>query len=509
MIDIFFDQKDGFVVIETDDPDLYVYFEKRYKSYEYLPFKKQWGYTDKVMKLYNNRKTVTKNGTFLYRIRRGWVSYLMSVLENKITSTQMEYLRAEVLLSPAYRTTPFDNLRDYQNEDMLYLMKFRVGLCQVQTGYGKTSCIATLANYYRSLGKKVLLVAPSSNARDELVKRCKSVFDLEVSNCDKNLNGELDCIITSGLLNSKKAKDPSESLKFRKMLSEYQVLLADEVEYTINPGGEFIYKGCTGLEVCYGFSGTADKQAGSTISFRGGLDEVVVRNKDLIKYFGPSIIYRMPVNRTVDNIMIYSSALDDLVLPDFSDSPNIYADVMNTMWTDPKVCEVIVKIVENYPMIFIPINNLANIISCWLENYFIGRFRTLLICGKGGDKGDGYVYYDLEGNRTLLTLEGVCDYASKGLIDVIPSTSAGYRALDIPGLESILLIQGKVAGVVLQSIGRVARMSHMNIISLLPKMSSTIIPIYTKGTKARMEQLKGYYGYCDLNDLELQEEDLL
>ena len=50
----------------------------------------------------------------------------------------------------------------------------------------KTQVIATLTNYaHEVLGKKVLLVCPTSKARDELVKRCKNVFGLEVSDCDK------------------------------------------------------------------------------------------------------------------------------------------------------------------------------------------------------------------------------------------------------------------------------------------------------------------------------------
>ena len=501
MTELILDKINGYIVIKTDDPSIQPQLESRQKNYEYIHYLKKWGFVDKVFKLYENRKPY-KDGIYTFKVRRGWASYLVTILDKKALASQLEMLKTEVILSPSYRTVPFENLRDYQNEDMLYLMKYRVGLCQVQTGYGKTSCIATLANYYHKLGKNVLLVAPSSKARDELVKRCKNVFGLDVTDNDKDLNGNLDCIITSGLMISGKVKDPVRKLDFLDLLSRYQVLLADEVEYTINPGGEFLYKGCNNLEVCYGFSGTADKQAGSTISFRGGLDEVVVRNKDLVKYFGPSLIYRMPVNRNVDNIMVRTSSLDLLKLPDFSESKNIYSDVMNCIWTDPNVCNAVVRVARAFPMTFIPINNLASIINHWIECYFKNRFRVLLICG------EGYIYYDIDGNRTSLTLDEVCDYAKRGLIDVIPSTSAGYRALDIPGLENILLIQGKVAGVVLQSIGRVARMPHMNIITLIPKRHSVKIPVYTNGMEDRQSQLKEYYKYCNLRDIEIDEEIL-
>lgn len=464
MTEIFLNKKDGKVHVRTDNQDLHLFLEKQYKEYEYVGWTKKWGYVSKTVKIYDNRKPEQKDGTLLYKISKGWTSYVLNVLRNEITKEAFDRVALDVLYSSSYREAPFTNLRDYQNEDMLYMMKFKVGLCQVQTGYGKTSCIATLANYYHEvLGKRVLLVAPASKARDELVKRCKNVFNLDVSSRDKDINGHLDCIITSGLMNSSKAKDKDKKKDFLKILEGYEVLLADEVEYTINRGGEFIYDNCKGLECCYGFSGTADKQGGSTISFAKGLDEIVIRNRGLVKYFGPSLIYRLPVNRKVDFITIKSEALTNYSIPDLSNSKNLYSDIMNSIWTDDEVCREVVKIAKRFPMSFIPINNLLNILSCWIDKYFIGKFRVLLICG------EGYIYYDLDGTKTKLDLDTVCEYAKNGKIDVIPSTSAGYRALDIPGLENILLIQGKVAGVVLQAVGKLKK--H------LPKKSSNSVRV--------------------------------
>ena len=67
----------------------------------------------------------------------------------------------------------------------------------------KTQVIATIANYAHTLGKSVLLVTPGKKAQDELVKRCKSAFGLEVPSKD----GKLGCIITSGLTNRKDYRD--------------------------------------------------------------------------------------------------------------------------------------------------------------------------------------------------------------------------------------------------------------------------------------------------------------
>ena len=154
---------------------------------------------------------------------------------------------------------------------------------------------------------------------------------------------------------------------------------------------------------------------------------------------------------------------------------------------------------QEFKMLFIPINNLNNVIYEWISNYFVmqGGLRTLLICG------DGYMYYDLQGGVTKLNLQEACDYIRNGMVDIIPSTSSGYRALDFPGLENILLIQGIVAGVTLQAIGRVARGSHMNIITLEPKIPKKI-PVYTKGFEHRDEMIRGYYKYCIINDITIE-----
>lgn len=228
-------------------------------------------------------------------------------------------------------------------------------------------------------------------------------------------------------------------------------------------------------------------------------------NKDLVSYFGPALVYRMPTNLTIDNIKIKTFTLNQITFDDIDDEKdgNIYLEILTKIWTFPPVCELIVKIAKKYKMLFIPINNLNNVIYEWINNYFVmqGGLRTLLICG------EGYIYYDLQGRITKLSLQEACDYIRDGEVDIIPSTSSGYRALDFPGLENILLIQGIVAGVTLQAIGRVARGSRMNIISLEPKLSKRI-PVYTKGFEHRDKMIQEYYKYCIINNITIDEDNL-
>jgi hypothetical protein len=356
-----------------------------------------------------------------------------------------EKLLIDAIYSDEIRTVPFDQLRPYQNEDCLHLLKYKVGLFCCYVGYGKTSVIATLADYFYNQGKKVLVVTPGKKANDEIVKRLKSWFNIDVPTTD----GRLVNMITSGLMNRKDIKDPIKLAQLEAEWATFDVLLVDEVEYTINDSGMFLFNRLTGLSRCYGFSGSADKTNASIISFINGLDDTVIRNKDLVSFFGPSLVFRMPVVMDIDIIKIQTNSLSKVYFEADDMDGNAYINIMTKIWTTPEVCKTVVRVAKKFPMTFIPINNLVSIISTWIDNYFLGTFRILLICA------EGYIYYDLNGNRTKLKdLSEACKYVDNGLVDIIPSTSAGFRALDLPGLENIFLISGKLAGVTIQSVGK-------------------------------------------------------
>jgi hypothetical protein len=344
------------------------------------------------------------------------------------------------------------------------------------------------------------LVTPGNKARDELVKRADIRFGLKVG---KELGDEVCCLITTGLLNRKDYKTDDGIREAERLLSTYDIVLVDEVEYTINPGGDFLYSKLGNATNFYGFSGTADKYSGAALTFVNGLSESILKNKDLIKYFGPALVYRLPLNMVIDDIVIKTKSLDRLKLDmdSISASGNVYNEVMGQIWTDPEICKTIVKIIKKYPKTFIPMNNLVTVLNEWIDTYFVGVFRVLLVCG------EGYIYYDLEGNKSRLTLTEACDYIRNDLVDVIPSTSSGYRALDFPGLENILLCIGKVAGVVLQAIGRTARGHHMNVITVAPTTNRKI-PVYSKGADGRNAMLKEYYKYCDITTSYINDEAL-
>lgn len=499
MITLWVDKEKRKIKLQTDDSSVRYLLESSRVERRYSPWKKKMDDMKVTEKIFDNRRVESHNGIFTFSFGLGWGAYLINVFKNYISPDDYaEVINA--LTADSYRDVPFPELRDYQNEDVLHLLKYKIGLYGVYTSYGKTQVIATLANYFYNLGKSVLLVTPNKKPNEELVKRCKNAFNLEVPSKDLRINN----IITSGLLNRTEVKDSNLLKELEKLWAKYEIVLVDEVEYTINPGGMFLYDRLVGAERMYGFSGTADKTGGECISFIEGLNETVMRNKNLIKYFGPSLVYRMPLSIDIDIIRIMTSSLDNIRFEnsDFSEKTNVYLNVMTRIWTTPEVCKALVAAGKKYPMMYIPMNNLANIIYEWIEGYFIHTFRILLICH------EGYIYYDLQGNKTKLkNLEEACEYVKNGMVDIIPSTSSGFRALDLPGLENICLIAGKVAGVTLQTVGRVARGAHMNIISFQPA-SDKKIPVYSNGMEERDAMLHDYYKYCNITDSMIYEENL-
>lgn len=497
MIDI--DIHDNIITVDTDDPSFGGLFKYKSEEGSFNVFKGRFEYHSVSRNVYDSCRKIGIGWRYKFKI--GWSMLIYNMYINKLGPDNIKKLIG-TLYSSRYRTKPFPNLKSYQNEDVLHILKYKMGLYQVYTSYGKTETIATLVNYiYLETNDNVLLLVPSKKCRDELVKRCSEKFNI----CIPSSDGRIDLIVTSGVGKSKKYSDPEKLKETSEYLKKFDWLLADEVEYVMSPGGKKVLDLCTNVKYKYGFSGTADKTNGEMINFSCGLTKVVTNNSSLIGYFGQALIFRMPNNLEVNLVSIKTSCFYNLEFTesDFSNDENIYLNVLTKTWTNDEVCKFITSIIPEYPMLFIPINNLSNIISNWIDNYWRNKFRILLI------SGEGYIYYGIDENPIKVNLSEACKLINDKVVDVIPSTSSGYRALDLPGLTNILLIQGKVAGVVLQSVGRVARGKVTNIIRLDPTNSKFKIPVYSKGADSRESMIKNYYKYCKINNITRYEHEFL
>lgn len=495
MIDV--NIKNNIIIVDTDDSSFGALFKYQSQQGAYNAFSRRFEFKTVSRNLYDSCNKIGIG--WRYKFKLGWGVFIINQYKDKIGIENMTRI-SKTLYSESYRTAPFNNLRDYQNQDVLHFLKYKYGLFSCYTSYGKTETIATLLKYlYEGTDKKILVLVPSTKCKDELVKRCAcDRFGIKVPSTD----GRIGLVNTAGVSRSKKFNDPEDMKVTKAEMANYDCILADEVEYVMSPGGHKVLDMCINASMRYGFSGTADKIGGRMITFANGLTDVVTDNSDLIGYFGQALVFRLATHLEVNMINIKTTCFSKLIFDedDFLGDDNIYLNVLTRTWTEPDVCNFITKLIPYYPQLFIPVNNLANIISNWIDGYWRGKYRVLLISGAG------YIYHDLDGSQRTLNLSEACDMINQNKVDVIPSTASGYRALDLPGLTNILLIQGKIGGVVLQSVGRVARGKVTNIITLKP---TNVVPIYSKGARDRAKMIKECYKYCQINEINRDESEFL
>lgn len=495
MFKIYHDQNINKIIIDTDEVTIKNLLEYKRTVTKYSGWKRCWETTEQIDKLYDNTRSYKKSWGYHFELGMGWCPLILSLFKDKLSPDDYNGIMG-LILAPYPRTVNFNGLRDYQNSDILFMLKYRRGLLQVTVGYGKTQCICTLIRYFHDeLGKNVLVVTPGSKSRDEIRKRYKSLYGEDLS---IKLGDSVCCAMTSGLMNRNCMKDPELRRLEEEKLKKVNIILSDETEMTVgNDAGRWIYDNATNAELCYGFSGTASKKDGQMLTFARGITDTVMENKEILRIFGPALVYRLPTNIEVDDITIYTSALDNIEFTDedFNQDDNVYLSVLTKIWTDPSMCRLVVKIIKKYPKIFIGINNLNTVINEWISNYFIpNKIRTLLICF------DGYIYIDENGNSTNLTLEEAGEYVKNNMCDVIPSTASGFRGLDFPSLQNVLLVAGNIASSICQQAGRAARGNHMRIISITSK-SGKRIPCYTKGLNIRYDLISSYFKYCNINKI--------
>lgn len=137
MINAFIDINKNKLIIETDDPSVKCLLEFKRKVNKYVPWFKQWREVEELEKLYEEKRVKPdKNGIYTFTLGRGWTAYIANVFKDMMSAdVYIGLLRS--IYSDSYREYPFPGLRDYQNQDVLHILKYRLGLVTVNTGYGK------------------------------------------------------------------------------------------------------------------------------------------------------------------------------------------------------------------------------------------------------------------------------------------------------------------------------------------------------------------------------------
>jgi len=125
--------------LQTDEDQVRFLLEVTERKTEFVPWKRRVDTVVRTYRIYEHRKT--EKGITTYYLRRGWVAYLLNTFIHRISKEEYNDLLHDVIYSSSYRTYPFNELRDYQNEDVLHLLKYKRGVLSCYTSYGINSRI--------------------------------------------------------------------------------------------------------------------------------------------------------------------------------------------------------------------------------------------------------------------------------------------------------------------------------------------------------------------------------
>lgn len=449
-------------------------FEYSFQDSRYNWRSKQYEYFTNTTYLYHKRIGNE------YHFWIGWLLYVVALYKDFIEDKDLKAIQEFIYLGDSIQS---DVLDEEQLSDLNHLIKYKYGIFQVYTGYGKTESICALIMKYFQEGKVVLVVTPNNASRDEIISRLKFRY-----------NYSIDWYFEDELINVINVNGVSRSNSFREDDPYWETvdyIIADEVEYVPSDSGDALLYLCKNVKGMWGFSATAEKSEAKPIVFSPeiGISEVIKRNIPVINYFGCSLIYKKPEGLIINLIEITTDAFDDM---DFSnlDESNIYNEIITRIFNNEKLSLQILELIENHNPLYIPLNR-TTLLDNWIENYFIvNNLKVINKCSRG------YELWENEKEIEYLTLDQCKTMIDNEEVNVFTSTKSGFRALDFPKLNKVLSLAGKDASTVLQYIGRVARGSEFTIYYFTPNKR---IPIYSRDLDTRINMIEEYYNLCTIN----------
>lgn len=441
--------------------------------------------------IYHSKKDNT------YRFGIGMAEYVLEVLLKSLpTSRRMfEGLYELISLEIERDSHPinFSNLYPNQNLDLQSLLRYKRGIFQTFTGYGKTEVICTLAQHALiSSEGNVLIITNGNKALDELSARwCKSIGYDSVPYFD--YSSRLNIINVNGFLKSKQF-DPSDVY-----FSNVSWIIADEVENCLSDTAYSLYECCVNCDRFYGFSATADKKKAKNIQASSRSDEEKVlqmhrehigANRYLINMFSMARVYRRPDDFNIRLTTVQSNISTRNIGVEFQSLQ--YNQYMADLFRSDPFRRLVEGIATSGRMTYVPMPRLK-VIDDWMSKSFKKEGTTVVvICSRG------YELYSSGRFIRFIDLMMLKSLVKNGCIDVILGTKSSYSALDLPELDRILLLNSSSSGIVIQAIGRVARNREFEVINIstVGKLSG-----YTADLNNRVKLIKSYYSDCNIVEI--------
>lgn len=127
------------VIIETSDITVKGLLEYMTEDRTYSPWHKKWVTRKKKHKIYDGYMKDKTTGHEFFQVGIGWASYILITFQCLMSQEDYDSV-VRAIYRENYRDTPFPELKDIQNQDILHILKYRRALASLYTGYGKEIC---------------------------------------------------------------------------------------------------------------------------------------------------------------------------------------------------------------------------------------------------------------------------------------------------------------------------------------------------------------------------------
>lgn len=464
-------------VISSKNRELFKKFKYRRYSRSWSRAQHRWIERIDDVAMYErlNRHTIKlKEGFIFYALNRcmefGEVENRAELIDNfksKLDMSKFEY----------------DPLRPEQIEDVNKLLKFRYGILQCYTGYGKSEIMAVLVKNFIAMGMKVLVVMPNNPSIKEIRNRIKKYYN-PVYTFIKG-DSPLAIINPKALCNSG-YWDELRKNDF-KWFRDVDVVIADEVEMTLNASWERVKKRLDKAKYFYGFSASVNKKQVDPIprdkTLRKMMNDQIA---EVVANYGFTSSYRLP---TVNNVTIVTlhTNLGGYRFVNKSKSKSKYAEVVENLFSYDRFQDAIRHILQEVDNLYVPINNLESI-SQLIKADLTDRWILTI-------QGSGIHIYEKGKHLKDVTLDTAKRLIAEGRIHAVFGTSSSFRALDFKKLSNVLATFGKATSVTIQYVGRVAREINMNVWYI---ESDVEVPIYTNTVRHNKRMVEDFYQNCNV-----------
>lgn len=377
----------------------------------------------------------------------------------------------EVYRVPISRYIPIDpdkvdtsQLRDYQVEDALEILRNTNGIVQLRTGYGKTYLMAWLCKY---LPRPILVTEPSNALCEEFLHR------LDLVGVDRD---EIYLLNPNGYIRSKNNE--------YEWMKGVKTLLSDEVT-SITEGLRVIFERLPKLERCYDFSATPDKLNNLKLKGikSGSINDTAAR---VVEYYGESIVYK-PMKKDfeliIDGIHLGRSSIS---IANFR--YNLYNTVMNNVFRSSNLALYIHACLERSqgPILF-PYTSRKHV-ERFMTNKLLGSYKLAIWSSGQLVLNNGKTFTESNRWRDDLSIYDTVKYLIENrLVDLVFCSSVGSIGVDFPTLSEVILMVGGNAGNIIQKVGRTARVENPRI--YMPKNLDDN-PLYEASFNKRLKWIK-------------------